>query len=76
MKTTVLDSYAVISYLQQQEGYKEVATVFEECVIKDREAFMCIVNWGEVIYQALRKGRRNPRKVGRRFHTGSADSAR
>ncbi|MFZ1978416.1 MAG: type II toxin-antitoxin system VapC family toxin [Bacteroidota bacterium] len=56
MKMTVLDSYAVISYLQQQEGYKEVAAVFEECVIKDREAFMCIVNWGEVIYHALRKG--------------------
>jgi ribonuclease VapC len=56
MKTTVLDSYAVISYLQQQQGYEEVAAVFEECVTKDREAFMCIVNWGEVIYQALRKG--------------------
>jgi ribonuclease VapC len=56
MKTTVLDSYAVISYLQQQEGYEEVAAVFEECVTKDREVFMCIVNWGEVIYQALRRG--------------------
>jgi ribonuclease VapC len=56
MKISVLDSYAVISYLQQQEGYEEVAAVFEECVTKDREAFMCIVNWGEVIYQALRRG--------------------
>jgi ribonuclease VapC len=56
MKTTVLDSYAVISYLQQQEGYEKIVAVFEECATKDREAFMCIVNWGEVIYQALRRG--------------------
>jgi predicted nucleic acid-binding protein len=56
MKATVLDSYAIITYLQQQEGYKDVASVFEECVAKDREAFLCIVNWGEVIYQALRRG--------------------
>ncbi len=56
MKATVIDSYAMISYLQQQEGYETVSTIFEECIAKDREAFMCIVNWGEVIYQALRRG--------------------
>lgn len=56
MKTTVLDSYAVISYLQQQEGYQEVTTIFDECVAKDREVFLSIINWGEVIYQAIRRG--------------------
>ena len=56
MKATVIDSYAMISYLQQQEGYEAVSAIFEECIAKDREAFMCIVNWGEVIYQALRRG--------------------
>ncbi|MCL4511760.1 MAG: type II toxin-antitoxin system VapC family toxin [Bacteroidetes bacterium] len=56
MKTTVLDSYAVISYLQQQEGYQEVATIFDECAAKDREVFLSIINWGEVIYQAIRRG--------------------
>lgn len=56
MKATVLDSYAVITYLQKQPGYEDVAQVFEECIIKDREAFLCIVNWGEVIYHALRTG--------------------
>ncbi|MBM4159563.1 MAG: type II toxin-antitoxin system VapC family toxin [Ignavibacteria bacterium] len=59
MKATVLDSYAVISYLQQQEGYETVAKIFEECIAKDREVFLCIVNWGEVIYQALRRGGEN-----------------
>lgn len=56
MKATVLDSYALISYLQQQEGYETVARIFEECVVKDREVFVCVVNWGEVIYQAMRRG--------------------
>ena len=56
MKTTVLDSYAVITYLQRQSGYEEVSEIFEECSAKDREAFLCVVNWGEVIYHALRNG--------------------
>ena len=56
MKTTVLDSYAIISYLQRQPGYEDVSKVLEECVVKDREAFLCVVNWGEVIYHALRTG--------------------
>jgi ribonuclease VapC len=56
MKATVLDSYAVISYLERQPGYEEVSKVFEECVAKDREVFICVVNWGEVIYHALRTG--------------------
>jgi ribonuclease VapC len=56
MKTTVLDSYAVITYLQRQPGYEEVSKIFEECVVKDRETFLCVVNWGEVITTALRTG--------------------
>jgi predicted nucleic acid-binding protein len=56
MKTTVLDSYAVISYLQRQSGHEEIAKIFEECVTKDREVLLSVVNWGEVIYTALRTG--------------------
>ena len=56
MKSTVLDSYAVITYLQKQKGYEEVTVLFEECVTGEREVFLCIVNWGEVIYHALRTG--------------------
>ena len=56
MKAAVLDSYALISYLDREEGYEEVAKLFEECVAKNREVFVCVVNWGEVIYHALRVG--------------------
>jgi ribonuclease VapC len=56
MKSSVLDSYAMIAYLQKQAGYKEVARIFEECSAGEREAFLSVVNWGEVIYHALRTG--------------------
>jgi ribonuclease VapC len=56
MKAAVLDSYALIAYLEKEAGYNEVAKLFEECVAEDREVFVCIVNWGEVIYHALRSG--------------------
>lgn len=56
MKATVLDSYAVITYLQRQPGYDEVAAILQECAAKDREAFLCVVNWGEVVYHAFRSG--------------------
>ena len=63
MKAAVLDSYAVIAYLDKESGYEEVAKLFEECVAKDREVFFCVVNWGEVIYHALRSGGENMAKL-------------
>lgn len=56
MKSIVLDSYALIAFLEREAGYEEVSKLFEECVAKDMEAFVCVVNWGEVIYHALRQG--------------------
>ena len=63
MKAAVLDSYAVIAYLDREPGYDEVAKLFEECVTKDREVFVCVVNWGEVVYHALRSGGENTAKL-------------
>lgn len=59
MKAAVLDSYALIAYLDKEPGYEEVTKLFEECVAKDREVFVCVVNWGEVMYHALRSGGEN-----------------
>lgn len=50
MKATVIDSYALIAYLEREKGYEEVAKIFDECVARDREVFVSVVNWGEVIY--------------------------
>lgn len=63
MKAAVLDTYALIAYLDKEPGYEEVAKLFEECVAKDREVFACVVNWGEVIYHALRSGGENMAKL-------------
>ena len=56
MKATVFDSYALISFLEREEGYDEVSSVLDECVLKDREAFTTVVNWGEVLYHGHRNG--------------------
>jgi predicted nucleic acid-binding protein len=56
VKSIVLDSYALIAFLERESGHEDVAKIFEECVAKDTEAFVCIINWGEVIYHALRNG--------------------
>jgi predicted nucleic acid-binding protein len=63
MKAAVLDSYALISYLDKEPGYDEVANLFQGSVEKDREVFICVVNWGEVIYHALRSGGENTAKL-------------
>ncbi len=56
MKAAVLDSYAVISFLEREKGFEAVAHLFEECVQDDKHVFLCVVNWGEVIYHAWREG--------------------
>ncbi len=56
MKPVVLDSYAVICYLEQEEGAAEIAELFSQCVAHNQPAFFCVVNWGEVLYHAHRVG--------------------
>jgi predicted nucleic acid-binding protein len=56
LKTGVLDSYALISFLERVDGYDHMSKLFEECIARDRELLMCIVNWGEIVYHALRIG--------------------
>jgi PIN domain nuclease of toxin-antitoxin system len=48
MKSVVLDSYALIAYLNKEQGYDKVSEIFD--------ALMCVVNMGEVYYHALRVG--------------------
>ncbi len=56
MKTTVLDSYAVIAYFNKEEGYSKVSEIFEQCIDADEYALICVVNFGEVYYHAIRVG--------------------
>ncbi len=51
----VLDSWAVLCYLEQEPGYEKIIDLFEKAVESSRPLLMCIVNWGEVYYQVMRR---------------------
>ena len=51
----VLDSWALLCYLEQEPGYEKVIDLFEKAVESSKPLLMCIVNWGEVYYQVMRR---------------------
>jgi len=51
----VLDSWALLCYLEQESGYEKIIELFEKAVETSKPLFMCIVNWGEVYYQVARR---------------------
>ncbi len=51
----VLDSWALLCYLEQEPGYEKIIDLFEEAVDSSKPLLMCIVNWGEVYYQVMRR---------------------
>ena len=51
----VLDSWALLCYLEQEPGYEKIIELFEKAVESSRPLLMCVVNWGEVYYQVLRR---------------------
>jgi predicted nucleic acid-binding protein len=46
----VLDSHALISYLQREKGFETVKHAMEKAVQKGVKVLMTAVNWGEVYY--------------------------
>ncbi|MBX7151226.1 type II toxin-antitoxin system VapC family toxin [bacterium] len=56
MKRYVLDSYAVLAYFDGEAPAQSVAQLFEKAMENHAQLFMCVVNWGEVYYTALRDG--------------------
>ncbi len=56
MKRYVLDSYALIAYFEGEEGAETVAGIFKDTLADKAEVFLCVVNWGEMYYIALREG--------------------
>jgi predicted nucleic acid-binding protein len=51
----VLDSWALLCYLEQESGYEKVIELFDKAVESSIPLLMCIVNWGEVYYQVMRR---------------------
>jgi predicted nucleic acid-binding protein len=51
----VLDSWALLCYLEQEPGYEKIIELFDKAVESSIPLLMCIVNWGEVYYQVARR---------------------
>jgi predicted nucleic acid-binding protein len=51
----VLDSWALLCYLEQEPGYEKIVELFEKVVESSKPLLMCMVNWGEVYYQVVRR---------------------
>jgi ribonuclease VapC len=49
----VLDSWALLCYLEREPGYEKIIDLFQRAVESSRPLLMCIVNWGEVYYQVV-----------------------
>lgn len=56
MKRYVFDSSVLISYLDGEPNAEKVANILEEINESDIDAFLCVVNYGEVYYHFLRTG--------------------
>ena len=55
MRSSVLDSYAVLAYLFRERGYETVVALLEKAAESGRNAFIAAPNWAEVRYQVQRK---------------------
>jgi len=59
VKRYVLDSYALLAYCEGGEGAATVAELFKKALDNTAEIFLCILNWGEMYYIALKEGGEN-----------------
>ena len=50
MKTTVLDSYALLAYFEKEDGWDTVAQLLANAAADRCALDGCVVNWGEVLY--------------------------
>ena len=55
MKSSVLDSYAVLVFLFQEKGHEKVLELFEKAAQADQALLIAAPNWAEVRYIVERK---------------------
>ena len=55
MKSSVLDSYAVLAFLFQERGHEKVLELFDKASEKDKTLLIAAPNWAEVRYMVERK---------------------
>jgi predicted nucleic acid-binding protein len=55
LKSSVLDSYAVLAFLFQERGHEKVVALFEKAAESDKALLIAAPNWAEVRYMVERK---------------------
>lgn len=55
LRSSVLDSYAVLAYLFAEEGHEKVVSVLEKTADAGKNALIAAPNWAEVRYQVERR---------------------
>jgi predicted nucleic acid-binding protein len=55
LKSSVLDSYAVLVFLFQESGHEKVVALFERAAASDKTLLIAAPNWAEVRYMVERK---------------------
>ncbi len=55
MRSSVLDSYAVLAYLFRERGHEAVIALLEKTAESGGNAFIAAPNWAEIRYQVQRK---------------------
>jgi len=55
LKSSVLDSYAVLAFLFQEKGHEKVLELFEKAAQADQALLIAAPNWAEVRYIVERK---------------------
>lgn len=55
MKSSVLDSYAVLAFLFREKGSEKIIELFEKAAESDRVVFITAPNWAEVRYMLERR---------------------
>ena len=55
MPGVVLDSYALLGFLYQEKGYKEIGALLEKALENGQPLLICSVNWAEIRYVVERK---------------------
>lgn len=51
----VLDSWALLCYLEEEPGYEKIIHLFDKAAELSEPLLMSVINWGEVYYQVARR---------------------
>ncbi len=55
MATKVLDSWALISFFEDEPAAEEVEKLLVKAEAGRHKLLLCVVNWGEIYYNTMRK---------------------